>query len=202
MRDGIFGGTFNPVHEGHLHIARAFRKTMQLDTVLWIPTKVPPHKAAEDLALPEQRLEMCRLACRGEEVFQVSDLEIRREGKSYTADTLEELHEMYPKATFCLLMGEDMFLTLLNWYKPDTILRLAEICAVPRSVGHEVRLEEQAHVLREKGATVFLEQIPYLPLSSTEIREAVREGRSIRGKVPPLVEEYIRSRGLYAIGGN
>ena len=109
---------------------------------------------------------------------------------------------MYPKATFCLLMGEDMFLTLLNWYKPDTILRLAEICAVPRSVGHEVRLEEQAHVLREKGATVFLEQIPYLPLSSTEIREAVREGRSIRGKVPPLVEEYIRSRGLYAKGGN
>ena len=160
MRYGIFGGTFNPVHEGHLHIARAFRKTMQLDTVLWIPTKVPPHKAAEDLALPEQRLEMCRLACRGEEVFQVSDLEIRREGKSYTADTLEELHEMYPKATFCLLMGEDMFLTLLNWYKPDTILRLAEICAVPRSVGHEVRLEEQAHVLREKGATVFLEQNP------------------------------------------
>ena len=109
---------------------------------------------------------------------------------------------MYPKDTFCLLMGEDMFLTLLNWYKPDTILRLAEICAVPRSVGHEARLEDQAYALREKGATVFLEQIPYLPLSSTEIREAVREGKSIRGKVPPLVEEYIRSRGLYAKGGN
>lgn len=200
MRYGIFGGTFNPVHEGHLHIARAFRKAMGLDTVLWIPTKVPPHKEAEELALPEQRLEMCRLACRGEEGFQVSGLEIRRGGKSYTADTLEELHRMYPGDTFCLLMGEDMFLTLLNWYKPETILRLAEICAAPRSVGHEARLEECARALREKGAVVFLERIPYLPISSTEIRKAVREGKSIRGKVPAAVEEYIRSYGLYTKG--
>lgn len=202
MKYGVFGGTFNPVHEGHLHIARAFKESMKLDKVLWIPTKIPPHKVAKDLAQPDQRLEMCRLACKGEESFLVSDLEIRRQGKSYTADTLEELHRLYPEDRFCLLMGEDMFLTLLNWYRPDVILRLAEICAVPRSVGHEAEMEKYAQGLRARGACVTVKRIPYLPISSTEIREAVNRGDSIEKMVPSAVEEYIYRHGLYGKGGN
>ena len=131
MKTGIYGGTFNPIHNGHLHIVEEFRRGLGLDRVLLIPTRVPPHKAAPDLASAGERFAMCRLAAQGKPWLELSDIEMRREGKSYTAETLEELSVLYPQDQFYLLMGEDMFLTLGRWYRPETIFSLASVCTTP-----------------------------------------------------------------------
>ena len=200
MRTGIFGGTFNPVHCGHLHIAQVFTREMNLDQVLWIPTYQPPHKESRELAGAEHRLEMCRLACKEDPRYKVCDLEIRRGGKSYTADTLRELSRLYPENRWVLLMGEDMFLTLLHWYHPEEILALAEICAVPRSQddsGLLQRMQQQAEAIAAMGGTVRICPAEYWAVSSTEIGEKLRQGKTVSGLIPPSVEQYITQKGLY-----
>lgn len=198
MKTGIYGGTFNPIHKGHLHIVEAFRKGLGLDRVLLIPTRVPPHKAAPDLASPQDRFAMCQLAIQGQPWLELSDMEMRREGKSYTAETLEELSALYPQDQFYLLMGEDMFLTLGCWYRPETIFSLASVCTAPRSVHGMDALREKA--LEYTGtfhARCFLDHIPYLPISSTQVRQAVARGEDVASLVPEAVARYIRERGLY-----
>lgn len=198
MKTGIYGGTFNPIHKGHLHIVEAFRKGLGLDRVLLIPTRVPPHKAAPDLASPQDRFAMCQLAIQGQPWLELSDMEMRREGKSYTAETLEELSALYPQDQFYLLMGEDMFLTLGRWYRPETIFSLASVCTAPRSVHGMDALREKA--LEYTGtfhARCFLDHIPYLPISSTQVRQAVAQGEDVASLVPEAVARYIRERGLY-----
>ncbi|HJB97766.1 MAG TPA: nicotinate (nicotinamide) nucleotide adenylyltransferase [Candidatus Acutalibacter pullicola] len=198
MKTGIYGGTFNPIHKGHLHIVEAFRKGLGLDRVLLIPTRVPPHKAAPDLASPQDRFAMCQLAIQGQPWLELSDMEMRREGKSYTAETLEELSALYPQDQFYLLMGEDMFLTLGRWYRPETIFSLASVCTAPRSVHGMDALREKA--LEYTGtfhARCFLDHIPYLPISSTQVRQAVARGEDVASLVPEAVARYIRERGLY-----
>ena len=118
---GLYGGTFHPIHEAHVHLVKDFADRLGLDQILLMPTFQPPHKQAHQLASPEDRLAMCRLAAAGDQRIQVSDLEIRRAGKSYTAETMEELHRLYPGNQWYLLMGEDMFLTVEHWYRPETI---------------------------------------------------------------------------------
>lgn len=198
MKTGIYGGTFNPIHKGHLHIVEAFRKGLGLDRVLLIPTRVPPHKAAPDLASPQDRFAMCQLAIQGQPWLELSDMEMRREGKSYTAETLEELSALYPQDQFYLLMGEDMFLTLGRWYRTETIFSLASVCTAPRSVHGMDALREKA--LEYTGtfhARCFLDHIPYLPISSTQVRQAVARGEDAASLVPEAVARYIRERGLY-----
>ena len=198
MKTGIYGGTFNPIHKGHLHIVEAFRKGLGLDRVLLIPTRVPPHKAAPDLASPQDRFAMCQLAIQGQPWLELSDMEMRREGKSYTAETLEELSALYPQDQFYLLMGEDMFLTLGRWYRPETIFSLASVCTAPCSVHGMDALREKA--LEYTGtfhARCFLDHIPYLPISSTQVRQAVARGEDVASLVPEAVARYIRERGLY-----
>ncbi len=198
MRLGIFGGSFNPIHLGHMHIAREFARQLSLDEVLFIPTSTPPHKRAPELAPAEERLAMCRLALQGEPAMEASDLELRRGGKSYTADTLRQLAAERPGDGLFLLMGEDMFLTLQNWYHPQEICRLAAICAAPRSPGGRPGTEGQKALLEGLGARVSLCSISFLPISSTLVRQAVKDGASLAGLVPPQVEAYIREKGLYA----
>lgn len=198
MKTGIYGGTFNPIHNGHLHIVEEFRRGLGLDRVLLIPTRVPPHKAAPDLASPQDRFAMCQLAIQGQPWLELSDMEMRREGKSYTAETLEELSALYPQDQFYLLMGEDMFLTLGRWYRPETIFSLASVCTAPRSVHGMDALREKA--LEYTGtfhARCFLDHIPYLPISSTQVRQAVARGEDVASLVPEAVARYIRERGLY-----
>ena len=204
-RIAIFGGTFNPIHNGHLHIAQQFQKQLRAQRVLFIPTFVPPHKRAPDLAPAEDRLEMCRLACEGTP-FEVSDLEIRRGGPSYTAPDvrtevetalMQTIRREYPDAELCFLTGEDMFLTLETWYKPDVIYSLATICAAPRSTDGLEKLRAYAEKLARHGAKVILQNIDYLPVSSTMVREAVRQNRAIDALVPAEVARYIRENGLY-----
>lgn len=194
---GLYGGTFNPIHEAHIHLVKDFADQLGLDHVLLMPTFQPPHKQAHQLASPEDRLAMCRLAAAGDKRLQVSDLEIQRAGKSYTAQTLEELHQLYPDCQWYLLMGEDMFLTIDHWRWPEEIYRLATLCAAPRSPDGMARLEEYAQFLHTRGAKTVLCSIRYLAISSTMVREAVAEGRSLDGWVSSAVARYIQEKGLY-----
>lgn len=198
MKTGIYGGTFNPIHKGHLHIVEAFRKGLGLDRVLLIPTRVPPHKAAPDLASAGERFAMCRLAAQGKPWLELSDIEMRREGKSYTAETLEELSALYPQDQFYLLMGEDMFLTLGRWYRPETIFSLTSVCTTPRSPdGLDALRQKALEYTGQFQARCFLEHIPYLPISSTQVRQAVARGEDVSGLVPQAVAAYMKERGLY-----
>lgn len=200
MKTGIYGGTFNPIHLGHLHILREFYHRLSFDRVLLIPTGTPPHKDAPELASKEDRLAMCALAARegGEVSLELSTIEMDRPGKSYTAQTLEALSKRYPEDEFYLLMGEDMFLTVDRWYRPGTICSLAALCASPRSEnGLEKLLRQKEKLEMEFGARCFIEDIPYLPVSSTQVRELAEKGESLKGLVPERVEDYIREHGLY-----
>lgn len=198
MKTGIYGGTFNPIHNGHLHIVEEFCRGLGLDRVLLIPTRVPPHKAAPDLASAGERFAMCRLAAQGKPWLELSDIEMRREGKSYTAETLEELSALYPQDQFYLLMGEDMFLTLGRWYRPETIFSLASVCTTPRSPdGLDALRQKALEYTGQFQARCFLEHIPYLPISSTQVRQAVARGEDVSGLVPQAVAAYMKERGLY-----
>lgn len=200
MKTGIYGGTFNPIHLGHIHILKEFASRLGLDRVLIIPTGVPPHKAAPSLAAAEDRLAMCRLAADGIDTvpIRVSTIEIGREGKSYTSGTLAALHRQYPADRLYFLMGEDMFLTLDTWHKPEEICRLAVLCASPRSHdGLQKLTAKKAELERKFSAECHIEDIPYFEASSTQVRELAAHGESLSSLVPTAVEKYIKEHGLY-----
>ena len=201
-RFALFGGTFDPIHEGHLRLAREFARRLSLDRVVLMPTALPPHKLKTELAREEDRLAMCRLAVEGDPLFVVSDLEIRRGGASFTADTLAELKKEEPEAEWYLITGADMFLTLGTWNRFDEIARLAVLCAAPRGGADAGALRAYAAELTERGARCAVEDISELPVSSTELRERLREGKPLDGLVPPAVERYIAARGLYREGAD
>ena len=198
MRVGIYGGTFSPVHNGHVAAARAFMEQMWLDILYVIPTGVTPHKDMKGDATAADRLEMCRLAFEGVEGVIVSDLEMRREGKSYTVDTLRELYD--PDGRLFLLMGTDMLMTLDKWREPDEIFRLCYPVYVRRETDGELDapIVEKIKSYQEKyGKVVRRIVTPAIELSSTDVRAAVAEGFPIEGAVPPAVADYIHTHGLY-----
>ena len=200
MKIGIYGGTFNPIHLGHIHILREFILRLSLDKAILIPTHVPPHKQSFDLASGEDRVAMCKLAAAEivEAPVEVSAMELERAGKSYTAETLEELRRQYPNDELYLLMGEDMFLTIHQWYRPETIFSLAAVCGSPRSGDGLRELQEQQDFLEKKyGARCMVEDIPYFSASSTEVRALAQRGESLSHLVPETVENYIKAHGLY-----
>ena len=189
----ILGGTFNPPHNGHLHLLKAFENAMDFDKILIIPAAIPPHKEAPDLAAPEHRLNMCKLAF---PTAEVCDIEIKNGGKNYTADTLEQLKEIYPDAQFYFIMGTDM---LNTWRDPQRILKNAILLCDARDDTTSVReLRNFAKLmlgLREEQ--FIISDVQPLPLSSTEVREKCRRGESIADLVPPAVAEYIQKERLY-----
>ena len=189
MRLGVLGGTFDPVHLGHLRLAETAREQMGLDRVVFVPAGLPWRKAGASIAPAGHRLSMLRLATACNPAFEVSDLEVAREGPSYTAETLEALAEAHPGAELFFLLGEDALADLPNWYQPERIRELATL-AVARRPGEPVEAGGS------NGAVVWLE-MPRLEISATEIRDRVRSGLSIRYLVPDAVEKYIREHGLY-----
>ena len=198
MRVGIYGGTFSPVHNGHVAAAKAFMEQMWLDILYVIPTGVTPHKDMKGDATASDRLEMCRLAFGGMEGVIVSDLEMRREGKSYTVDTLRELYD--PDGRLFLLMGTDMLMTLDKWREPDEIFHLCYPVYVRRETDGELDapIVEKIKSYQEKyGKVVRRIVTPAIELSSTDVRAAVAEGFPIEGAVPPAVADYIHTHGLY-----
>lgn len=198
MRTGIFGGTFNPVHNGHRKLAEAYLSALQLDRLLIIPANIPPHKSDSGLADGSHRLAMCRLAFVDEPQCEVSDLELKREGKSHTVDTLEQLAMSCPTDRFFLIMGSDMFCSFTSWHRWQRILQLAVICAGARKAClTDSEMEDQRRKLEALGACCELVEFEPLPISSTLVREKIYKGEAIDGLVAPTVSEYIREHGLY-----
>lgn len=197
-RIGIYGGTFSPPHNGHIRAAEAFLEQMWLDFLFVIPAAVPPHKAVDSSATPADRLAMTRLAFSGMEGVYVSDMELQREGPSYTVDTLRELWSE-DKRLF-LLMGTDMVLTLDEWRSPEEIFKLC-YPVYARREGDKILddkiLAKLAEYKEKYGKIVTKLSLEPMVLSSSEIRRRVKEGKSIAGLVPPAVEAYIKEHGLY-----
>lgn len=194
----MFGGTFNPIHNGHIQLALCSARQLHLDKVLLIPTHTPPHKQYQEETTAWQRWEMCRLAVRGYENLEASDIEIKRPGASYTVDTLRELKQDFPDAQLYLITGADMFLTVQNWRCAADIFSMAVVCGVPRDQENEKILEKQEEVLhRDFGAKTVLLEMPPVPISSTEIRQRIKNGQPIGQWVPKSVERYIRENHLY-----
>lgn len=188
-RIGIFGGSFDPPHIGHLVIAKAAMRQLRLDRVLFVPASVPPHKRGGTSASPRERLAMVRLALKGNSHFAVSDLEIKRKGISFTAVTLKALQRRFPNAEFCLLVGSDNAKHFHTWKSPDEIARYASIAIYKRKRGGVLRKKYRAKVFRLKG--------PVLDISSSGIRKMIAEHRPVRRLLPPTVLRFIVSKHLY-----
>jgi nicotinate-nucleotide adenylyltransferase len=196
---GVFGGTFNPVHHGHLILAREAVELLKLDRLLLVPNAQSPLREGEVLAPAEDRLHMLRLAVAEEPGMRVCDLEVRRGGPSYTVETLEALASAHPDAELIFLCGADSLNTLDRWVRIDRILELARICVLTRpGTEAEGALENLTRRALSVGRAVrLLPMSRMIDLSATEIRERVARGQSVRWMVPEAVEAYIRLRGFY-----
>ena len=202
-RIGIYGGTFNPPHLGHIQAAKAAVQALGLRKLLLIPDHIAPHKVLPPGSpAPEQRLEMLRLAAEGTPELEVSDLELRREGVSYTYETILTLAEQYPEAQLFLLMGTDMFLSFDTWKNTDIILRNAALGVLCRGdKGEQEAIAEKAAQLTAEGARVELVNNPVLAISSTQLRRLIAFDCA-DPFLPEPVADYIRQHGLYDSGVN
>jgi len=205
MKVGILGGTFNPIHVGHLKIAEVALKKMKLNHVLFVPSSQPPHRLAQDLAPAQDRFEMVKQAVAGFPRFLPSLIEIERGGKSYTIETLRQLRKIYRKGTrFFFIVGSDALLELHAWRHMRLLSGLCEWVVLTRK-GFPMKglsakkLSVPAAVFRR----LTRHCIPIRPVlvSATEVRQRVREGRSLSGKVPKEVAKYIKEKRLYFKGG-
>ncbi len=201
-RIGIYGGTFNPPHLGHLRAAMYAVEALGLDRLLLIPTGVSPHKEVAAGATSQDRLEMVRLAAAGLDKIQVSDLELRREGRSYTVDTLRALREEHPGDELVLLMGTDMFLSFLTWREPEEIMKLAKLAVFCRGEkGEKAKLEAQQKALEAMGAKTELIRNPVTAISSTDLRRLLIFGCA-GPFLPGGVGAYIVENSLYGVAKN
>lgn len=207
MRIGIYGGSFNPVHLGHLIAAECCREQARLDRVLFMPAATPPHKQGQLLADAADRVAMLTLAVGGHEAFAVSTIEVDRGGVSYTVDTLAVLAERHPHDTLALVLGPDALAQLPTWREPQTIADRCELVAVERE-----RLDDVAAIARDAGLADLLGQerlaaliasrvrMPAIGVRASDLRAAVAAGTSIRYRTPRAVEAFITSHGLYRDG--
>lgn len=217
QRLGILGGTFNPIHYGHLAAAEEVRDRLKLDRILFIPSYLPPHKFEEEVPSAVQRLEMVRLATAGNPLFEPSDIEITRGGRSYTIDTVESLKQVFRGAELFFITGLDSFLEIGTWHLWERLLTLCNFVVISRPGYHFVDLakisfmESAAHELasldqgdlqqamvRSVAFTIYLERIPLFDISSTDIRNRVKAGVSIKYLLPDAIETYIITNKLYA----
>lgn len=193
---GVFGGTFDPVHLGHLIIAEELRYQLRLDRVLFLPARQPPHKADRAITAEVHRSAMLDLALAGNPRFTVSTVDLEREGPSFTADSLEIVRRDYPESILYFLMGQDSLRDFPTWHEPNRIARQAHLGVALRP---EVALDVEAVVRRvpEARGRIELVRAPLIGISSQGIRRRVREGLPIRYLVHPEVEHYIYQCGLY-----
>ncbi|HEY1456268.1 MAG TPA: nicotinate-nucleotide adenylyltransferase [Candidatus Dormibacteraeota bacterium] len=195
MRLGVLGGTFDPVHLGHLGAAQAALECAGLDRVLFMPSAHPPHRAGA-VADAEERLAMCRLAVVGAPQFEVSDIEIARGGRSYTVDTLAELRSREPDAEMFLILGWDAARLFHTWREPSRVRELASIIVVSRPGGETPEAGRLADAgLGGPGVVLCLRATP--DISASRIRKAIAQGQPVQGMVPGSVASFIAGHGLY-----
>ena len=197
MRTGIFGGTFDPVHLGHKHCLMTVMEKVGLDRVIIMPDRIPPHKQARDIASPEDRVEMLRLTFSDLQGAEISDMELRREGKSYSVITLRQLHKELPEDELCFIMGSDMLLCFDKWYCWQEILTLCTLICVSRSDKDTEKLEPFADRLRASGGKIIIVAVEPFEISSTEIRRALSEGLDCSSYLDENVIGYIKKKKLY-----
>lgn len=194
MKIGILGGTFNPPHNAHLQIAELAGKQYGLDRIIFITSGNPPHKDA--MVSAKHRFNMTRLAIESNAAFCDDDFEINRLEKSYTLHTLEYLKQKYPTDEMFFIIGEDSLEDLPKWYKPDRILKLANLLVFART--QDGSLQGAIKIMRGKyGENIFPIDSPVIGISSTDIRKRIKNGETVRDMVPDRVIQYIEENGLY-----
>lgn len=187
-RIGILGGTFNPIHIGHLSIAQTVQEKFGLEKVLFVPAFRPPHRNIVKLASPEERFQIVRLGINSNAFFDVSDFEIKREGKSYSIDTVKYFREVYPKGTkLFFIIGADNFVELSKWKCIDEILEIVSFIVVNRP-GYEIKDSEIKH---------YIVNMPGMDITSSHIRRRIAQGKSVKYLVPESVFRYIKRKKLY-----
>lgn len=187
MKIGILGGTFNPVHIGHLILAEEAREKLSLDKVIFIPANLPPHKDDVDIADPQARLRMLKLAVKGNKHFTVSDIEIKRSGRSYTIDTIKALKDKYKNDELYFIIGSDLLKYLEGWKDLNEIFKIVKFIAATRP----------GYPLENIPAYIKTLGIRAVDISGFSVRECVKEGKSFRYLVPEAVFEYINKTKLY-----
>lgn len=195
MRKAIYGGSFNPIHLDHIELCERFRDEFSLDRVILIPTSSTPLKDNSEMASSIDRLSMCRLASASYDFIEVSDIEIRREGISYTSDTIAQLRSIEDK--LYLIVGADMFMTMEKWHNAAYIFENAVILTIPRGEYDINILQKKYNELKSYGCRAQISASPVGSLSSTAIREMIRNGEDLRGCLHPDVIAYIKQKRLY-----
>ena len=213
MRLGLFGGTFNPIHLGHLRAAVEVQEAFKLDRLLLIPSANPPHKMADHVADAKDRLEMVRLAIQGEPYLEVSDVELARPGPSYTIETLRYFQDLFgPASDIRFIVGQDAFSEITTWKSYRALFETAHFIVMthPRpklrslegfihtQISSEYQYDQASNTYRHpRWYTIYCLNITYLDISATKIRERIRQGRSIRFLVPEVVRGFIENKELY-----
>jgi nicotinate-nucleotide adenylyltransferase len=195
MHIGLFGGSFNPPHLAHLIVAETVLSLFRLDAIWWMPAYQPPHKTGEALASADHRLAMTRAAIADNPAFAVSNLEVQREGTSYTVDTVRELQVAHPDDAFSLIIGSDSLQEFAGWHQPEEIIARVPLIVYKRPGSATAVIDPQF------AERVYFADAPLLEISGTEIRERLRAGRSIRYLVPEAVRAYIELHQLYSLSG-
>ena len=193
LKVGVFGGAFNPVHNGHVNLATECMNLLKLDKMLIVPTSVSPHKQRANISY-EHRENMCRLAFEGMDKFEICDIETGFSGKSYTINTIRALKQQYPSDTrFYLIIGGDMLYYFPKWYRYEALLGECQVVAAARENDDYVDMMEFAN----KIGRIKVLNLPVVEVSSTDIRQKLEAGENPDGLVPQAVLDYINEKGLY-----
>jgi len=214
VRLGLFGGTFNPIHVGHLRAAIEVREAFNLDKLLLIPSANPPHKSADQVANAEDRLEMVHLAIKGVPSLEVSDVELARQGPSYTIETLRYFQDQYgPESEIHFIVGQDAFSEITTWKSYKELFSTAHFIVMTRPGSKLSSIEHFIHThiseayqydpalnryMHPEWCTIFCVDITHIDVSASEIRDRIRHNRPIRFLVPDTVEAFIVEKGLYS----
>ena len=213
-RVGLLGGTFNPVHLGHLRAAEEIREVLTLDKIYFIPASIPPHKDSGDIISPNNRLKMLELAIQDNPIFEISDVELKRDGASYTIDTLKHFSSNFPEFEFYFIVGNDLFVEIDTWKDFKQLFELSNFAVITRPGFSEdfssliplAVKDAFRYYKKERDVTIYLHkssktlaivQIEGVQVSSTQIRDLLRDKKSIKYLVPAPVESYILSKKLY-----